>query len=226
MLDFVLDIFLSNFQPEKVLSYQKSLFTKAEEEQVELLDNFLRATGIRGYKKWTEVWDCSKVFYGVPKEVLEKVSLQIDTIRLEIVEQLGEFFEEMGKGKHTVSDYAKSLCEWMERQQYYMEIQKWVEYFQEKNELALAREYSQIYEIVLEVLDRLVELLGEEKMNLKEFKEILDTGFSEARIGLIPPRVDQVVIGDMNRSRLADVKYLFFLGMNDGNIPNTGGHVE
>ncbi len=224
MLDFVLDIFLSNFQPEKVLSYQKSLFTKAEEEQVELLDNFLRATGIRGYKKWTEVWDCSKVFYGVPKEVLEKVSLQIDTIRLEIVEQLGEFFEEMGKGKHTVSDYAKSLCEWMERQQYYMEIQKWVEYFQEKNELALAREYSQIYEIVLEVLDRLVELLGEEKMNLKEFKEILDTGFSEARIGLIPPRVDQVVIGDMNRSRLADVKYLFFLGMNDGNIPNTGGH--
>ena len=96
MLDFVLDIFLSNFQPEKVLSYQKSLFTKAEEEQVELLDNFLRATGIRGYKKWTEVWDCSKVFYGVPKEVLEKVSLQIDTIRLEIVEQLGEFFEEMG----------------------------------------------------------------------------------------------------------------------------------
>ncbi len=224
MLDFVLDIFLSNFQPEKVLSYQKSLFTKAEEEQVELLDNFLRATGIRGYKKWTEVWDCSKVFYGVPKEVLEKVSLQIDTIRLEIVEQLGEFFEEMGKGKHTFSDYAKSLCEWMERQQYYMEIQKWVEYFQEKNELALAREYSQIYEIVLEVLDRLVELLGEEKMNLKEFKEILDTGFSEARIGLIPPRVDQVVIGDMNRSRLADVKYLFFLGMNDGNIPNTGGH--
>lgn len=224
MLDFVLDIFLSNFQPEKVLSYQKSLFTKAEEEQIELLDNFLRATGIRGYQKWTEVWDCSKVFYGVSKEVLEKVSLQIDTIRLETVEQLGEFYEETGKGKHTVSDYAKALCEWMERQKYYVEIQKWVEYFQERNELALAREYSQIYEIVLEVLDHLVELLGTEKMDLKEFKEILDTGFSEARIGLIPPGVDQVVIGDMNRSRLADVKYLFFLGMNDGNIPNTGGH--
>ena len=48
MLDFVLEIFLSNFQPEKVLSYHKSLFSKAKEEQVELLDNFLRATGIRG----------------------------------------------------------------------------------------------------------------------------------------------------------------------------------
>lgn len=224
MLDFVLDIFLSGFQAEKVLSYHKSLFTKAEEEQVELLDNFLRATGIRGYQKWIEVWDCSKVFYGVPKEVLERVSLQIDTIRLETVEQLGEFYEAIGKGKHTVSEYATVLCEWMEGQQYYVEIHKWVEYFQEKNELALAKEYSQIYDIVLEVLDHLVELLGTEKMNLKEFKEILDTGFSEARIGLIPPGVDQVVIGDMNRSRLADVKYLFFLGMNDSNIPNTGGH--
>lgn len=224
MLDFVFDIFLSNFQAEKVLSYHKSLFTKAEEEQVELLDNFLRATGIRSYQKWIEVWDCSKVFYGVPKEVLERVSLQIDTVRLETVEQLGEFYEAIGKGKHTVSEYATVLCEWMEGQQYYVEIHKWVEYFQEKNELALAKEYSQIYDIVLEVLNHLVELLGTEKMNLKEFKEILDTGLSEARIGLIPPGVDQVVIGDMNRSRLADVKYLFFLGMNDSNIPNTGGH--
>lgn len=224
MLDFVLEIFLSNFQAEKVLSYHKCLFSKAEEEQVELLDNFLRATGIRGYNKWLEVWDCSRVYYRAPKEVLERAELLIDTIRLETVEQLGEFYEAVGKGKHTVTVFASELCKWMERQQYFLEIQKWVKRFQEENELALAREYSQVYGIVLEVLERLVELLGSEEMNLKEFKEILDTGFCEARIGLIPPGVDQVVIGDMDRSRLADVKYLFFLGMNDGNIPNTGGH--
>ena len=84
-------------------------------------------------------------------------------------------------------------------------------------------EYQQVYGIVLGVFDRLVELLGEEEMNLREFQEILTTGFSEARVGLIPPGVDQVVIGDMNRTRLAHVKYLFFLGMNDGNIPASGG---
>lgn len=222
MLDKVLEIFLSNFQVEKVLAFEKNLFSKATDEQVDLLDNFLRATGIRGYKKWLEVWDCSKVFYGMPKETLDYISLQIDTIRLELTEQLGELYEMVGKGKHTVRDYARAFCEWMEREEYYSVILHITENFTKKNELAMAKEYSQIYEIVLGVFDRLVELLGDEPMTLKEFKEILDTGFSEARIGLIPPGVDQVVIGDMNRTRLANIKYLFFLGMNDCNIPKSG----
>lgn len=222
MIDTVLEIFLTDFQAEKVLAFEKNLFSKAEKEQVDLLDNFLRATGIRGYKKWNLVWDCSKVFYGLQKEALEHISFQIDTVRLELMEQLGGLYEEIGRGRHTVHDFAKALCRWLEEEKYYVDIMQKAEEFTEENELAMAREYSQIYEIVLEVFDRLVALLGDELMALREFKEILDTGFSEARIGLIPPGVDQVVIGDINRTRLADIKYLFFLGMNDCNIPKSG----
>ena len=222
MIDNVLEIFLSNFQAEKILAFEKNLFGKATKEQVDLLDNFLRATGIRGYKKWLEPWDSKKVFYGVSKENLEYINLQLDTIRLEFVEQMEELYEAVGKGKHTVREYAGALCEWLLREEYYYAIKGLVEQFTAENELSMAREYQQIYEIVLGVFDRLVELLGDEKMSLKEFKEILDTGFSEARIGLIPPGVDQVVVGDMNRTRLAHIKYLFFLGMNDCNIPKAG----
>ncbi len=82
--------------------------------------------------------------------------------------------------------------------------------FTEQGELALAGEYAQIYGIVLSVFDRLVELLGDEEMKLSEFKELLDTGFSEARIGLIPPGTDQIVAGDISRTRISGIKYLFF----------------
>ncbi len=222
MIDTVLEIFLTDFQAEKVLAFEKNLFSKAEGEQVDLLDNFLRATGIRGWKKWNSVWDCSKVFYGLQKEVLEYISLQIDTVRLELTEQLGGLYEKIGRGKHTVREYAEAICGWLYEQKYYLDILAKTEEFMQENELAMAKEYSQIYEIVLEVFDRLVELLDDETMDLREFKELLDTGFSEARIGLIPPGVDQVVIGDINRTRLADIKYLFFLGMNDCNIPKSG----
>lgn len=222
MIDEVLEIFLTNFQIDKALAFEKNLFSKASKEQVDLLDNFLRATGIRGYKRWLEVWDCSKVFYGVPKERLSYISLQIDTARLELTEQLGKLYETIGRGKHTVYDYAAAICEWLEEEDFYHEIEELADAFSRENELAMAGEYHQIYGIVLEVFDRLVELLGDEPMTLKEFKELLDTGFSEARIGLIPPGVDQVVIGDMNRTRLAHIQYLFFLGMNDCNIPKSG----
>lgn len=219
MIESVLDIFLNHFQMEHVLTYEKNLFAKAEQEQVDLLDNFLRATGIRGYQKWQEVWNCEKVFATVSKEETEKINFMLDSARVDLLAELGELYEKVGRGKHMVREYATAFCEWLEEGNYYTSIMDRVERLTEENEMELAKEYSQIYEIVLGVFDRLVELLGEEQMKLREFKEILDTGFSEARIGLIPPGVDQVLVGDINRTRLAHVQHLFFLGMNDTNIP-------
>ena len=100
-------------------------------------------------------------------------------------------YKEVIPGKHTVRHYAEVLCRFFDEQDFYRIIMERAALFTEKGELGLAAEYEQIYGIVLSVLDRLVELLGDEKMRLSEFKELLDTGFSEARIGLIPPGTDQ-----------------------------------
>lgn len=232
LIQQTIDIFLSNFQSEKVMAFEKNVFSHVTLEQGDLLENFLRATGIRGYKKWQEVWKTEDVFYlgrnqgdsdRARKERQQEIHLMIDTARQETIDQLGELYEAVGKGKHSVREYATAFCEWMERERYFEKIKRQAEEFGERGERTLQWEYQQIYGIVLGVFDRLVELLGEEEMDLREFQEILTTGFSEARVGLIPPGVDQVVIGDMNRTRLAHVKYLFFLGMNDGNIPASGG---
>ncbi|MFQ7550047.1 MAG: PD-(D/E)XK nuclease family protein [Blautia marasmi] len=56
-------------------------------------------------------------------------------------------------------------------------------------------------------------------MSLREFKELLEAGLSEVKIGIIPPNSDQVLVGDMERTRLKDIKVLFFVGVNDGKIP-------
>lgn len=92
-----------------------------------------------------------------------------------------------------------------------------------------AREYSQVYGILIRLLDEMAELLGEETMELQEFMEILEAGLSEAKVGVIPPGIDQVQVGDIRRTRLAHVKVLFFLGLNDGWVPargNDGGIVS
>ncbi|MCI8338345.1 MAG: helicase-exonuclease AddAB subunit AddB [Lachnospiraceae bacterium] len=232
LIQQTIDIFLSNFQTEKVMAFEKNVFSHVTLEQGDLLENFLRATGIRGYKKWQEMWKTENVFYlgrnggdseKAGKERQQEIHLMLDTARQETLDQLGELYEAVGRGRHSVREYATAFCEWMEGEKYFEKIMRLAEEFGAQGERTLQWEYQQLYGIVLGVFDRLVELLGEEEMDLREFQEILTTGFSEARVGLIPPGVDQVVIGDMNRTRLAHVKYLFFLGMNDGNIPASGG---
>ncbi len=49
--------------------------------------------------------------------------------------------------------------------------------------------------------------------------KLLDAGLEEARVGVIPPGIDQVVVGDMQRTRLKDIKALIFVGANDTFLP-------
>ena len=88
----------------------------------------------------------------------------------------------------------------------------WLENYVEK-------EYAQIYGIVMELLDKMTEILGEETVSPEEFRQILETGMSQAKVALIPPGLDQVLVGDMERTRLKDARALFFVGVNEGNIP-------
>lgn len=71
-------------------------------------------------------------------------------------------------------------------------------------------------------MDRVVELFGDGRISLREWREILDTGFSEIRVGVIPACADWVVVGDMRRTRLKDPKVVFFIGANDGIVPRAG----
>ena len=85
-----------------------------------------------------------------------------------------------------------------------------------------AQEYGQIYKIVMDLFDKVTSLLGEEQMSIREYTDILDAGFSAAKVGMIPPGNDRVTVGDIERTRLNHIRILFFVGVNDGIVPKAG----
>ncbi|MCH5267585.1 MAG: exodeoxyribonuclease V subunit gamma [Lachnospiraceae bacterium] len=222
MLCSVLDVLRKDFDYESIMRYLKSGFV-SDKREIQLLENFLLASGIRGHKKWQEEWDVEYIFRKKSEETAKEAGADINRVREETWNRLSVLYGQIAKGKHTVRQFADALCDFLEQENFYAEIQGRAKRFEAEGNREQAKEYEQIYGIVISVLERLVELLGEESMSLSEFQEILDTGFSEARIGLIPPGVDQVMVGDLSRTRLHNIKYLFFLGMNDGNIPASKG---
>lgn len=223
MIRALVDILISDFSYENIMRYLRGRYSPFSKEDVDILDNFLLASGIRGHKKWQEDWQCSYAFSVWEEERQQVIDKKLNGIRQQVWELLGPVYEMLGRGKHTVLEYAREITLYLEQQGFYRALSQDEEQFQAVGEMDAAREYGQVYEIVLGVMDRLVELLGQESMTMKEFRELLETGFSEARVGLIPPGVDQIVIGDISRTRLAHVDYLFFLGVNDCNIPKGTG---
>ena len=116
-----------------------------------------------------------------------------------------------------------ALYGFIERNQVQQKLKVYEERFAREQDAVREREYAQIYRIVMDLLDKMVELLGEETVSLEEYAKIMDAGFEAAKVGIIPPGYDRVVFGDIERSRLDNIKVLFFVGVNDGIIPKSQG---
>ncbi|MBE7022737.1 MAG: hypothetical protein E7414_05945, partial [Ruminococcaceae bacterium] len=82
-----------------------------------------------------------------------------------------------------------------------------------------AREHSEIYNLIMSLLNELVTCLGDEKIGLRRLTDILSAGLSQCEIATIPPSADQVFLGDINRSLMKNVRLLFVIGANDGAFP-------
>lgn len=213
----LLDVFLKNYDYESVFRYLRCGFVDIDEETVDKMENYVLALGIKGVKRWNSLWTRSY-----------RKDIQIDLEMLNenremVMEGLKDIHKVFSKKENTVFAYSVALHDFLRRHKIYEKIKQYEAEFEKKNMPLLAKEYAQVYEIVLEVLDKLVQLLGDETVTLREYKDLLETGFMEAKVGLIPPGVDQILIGDMERTRLKDIKALFFLGVNEGIVPKSGG---
>lgn len=72
---------------------------------------------------------------------------------------------------------------------------------------------------VLDLLDQMVDMMGNERLDITLFAGMIETGLTELKLGLVPPALDQVLVGSMDRTRLQDIKYVFILGAVDGELP-------
>ena len=207
-----LRIVLQNFSYESVFHYLRSGLADFTMEETDLLENYILATGIKGRKKWGELFT-------------RNATEQINELRARLYGQMTPLLQK----QETASDYVKALYEFIVAGRIQEKLLTFEEQFRADGEEERAKEYAQIYRLVMELLNQIEGLLREEAMTLQEFADILDSGFAEIEVGTIPGGVDRVIVGDMERTRLNQVKVLLFLGVNDGNIPrnaNKGGIIS
>ena len=225
-LEFVrgaLEIVQRDYAAEAVFRCLRTGMAGFSADETDELENYVLAAGIRGHRKWKKTWEYR------PAQLKEEVLEKVNAYRERLVERFEPFAEKMRKKGNTLLFYATALYELLRDCEISRQLQERAAQLEADGEMGQAREYSQVYGILIRLLDEMAELLGEETMEVREFTEILEAGLSEAKVGVIPPGIDQVQVGDIRRTRLAHVKILFFLGLNDGWVPargNDGGIVS
>ncbi len=220
----MLEIFTENWSYEAVFRYLKSGLTGIDETKIDLLENYVLACGIRG-SRWTQEanWNTSIEFRTDDKQTSENdgILLQVNTTRNEIREPLLRF-RSRTKGKRTAADFCTGIYEYLIEIGVEERIRNFIDSFTQSGQLRLAGEYQQVWNILMDVFDQVVEVMGDETFGLERFANVFKVGLSEYKISSIPASLDQVLVGSIEHIRSHEIKALYVLGTNDGVFPSAG----
>lgn len=208
------DIINSNWSYESIFRFLKTNFTDIDAEEINLIENYVLAYGIKGRKWFLPHWD-----FGFDKRN-EFDENDINYIKDCITEALKPLTSGINnKTKYSIKSLSEKVFNLLYSLNVTDKLNSWILSAKENRRDLLVYEHSQIWSIITEMFDKLVEILGHEKVTINEYLKILKSGLASCDMGFIPPVQDQIIIGDVERTRLSEIKSLFILGVNEGNIP-------
>ena len=210
-----LRVIAENFSYDAVGHFLKSGLTGIARDEIDRLENYILALRIKGRRKWERMFVRYPKYMQGDLDALEAINRTRETV-IEILKPLMEL-----KKQETAEIITDALYEFIVQNKVYEQLENYAAGFHEKGDMVREKEYHQIYEYIMKLLEQIRELLSGEIVTMDEYSKILEAGITEITIGVLPQEVDYIVLGDMQRSRLKEIKALFFVGMNDGIIPQS-----
>lgn len=208
-----LEAIQNNYRFDDIFGFVKTGFSPITLSECEDLENYALEFGIRG-KQWEH--EFTKISQN---EALDLESL--NQLRNQLIEPLAALKETM-KVSQTCQEYTKALYEFLIAIKTPEKIENLVEQLSAAGNFEAMEIYHQIWNILMEVFDQIVETMGNDVVKPEEFLRILKSGFQGYRLGIIPPYRDYVSITDLRRSRSSAFEALIVFGLNEGKIPGTG----
>ncbi len=220
LISAAFDTVNTGFSSESVMHLIRTGLTDITPREGDLLENYIESFRIRGIAKYKTVF--KKTGKGYTEDSLEKIN--------EIQNHFATVFlpfAEAVTGEHTVKEYSAALYTLLAAWRVEEKLWKKADDFESAGEEIAAAANNKIYGIVMDLLDKMVYLLGDEIMDAAEYAGLLEAGFKGAEIGTVPSDADSVIIGDMERTRLENIQILFLLGASDASIPQaaSGGGI-
>lgn len=203
-----LDTVRRGYRYEDVFNLIKTGFSGLNFDEAEKLENYVLEYGIKS-NRWKEE------FVLGTSEDLDKLNYY-----RELVVKPLECLELRIRNAGTIAEFARALYDYLININTREQLAEWIQELRNQGAFEQVNENTQIWNTVIEIFDQLVEILGEQQVSIKEFHRILEAGFLSFEAGIIPPGVDEVLVGDIQRSKSHDIRGLFVIGVNDGLIPS------
>ena len=210
----ILDIFARNWSYDSVFNYIKCGFLNITPSDIYLLENYALKWEIKGSNWYKADWN----FHD--EDSTGKATIDhINELRREIVAPLVELKNNLS-GNKTAKQISENLYNFLIKNNIDKVLENKIKDLKNMQKVDIAAEYETSWKIVMQVLDEIVLVFGDENITFESYMQILKTGLGESKLGTIPMAQDEVTVGDVDRSRSHKIKAVFIIGLNDGMFPS------
>jgi ATP-dependent helicase/nuclease subunit B len=119
----------------------------------------------------------------------------------------------------TASEFTRVIFAFLDRLHVRKTVSRWVEEAHESGDLTTADEHRQFFDTFVDIFDALVEIFERQEMTAQDYFGLLASAFSQMTLAFIPPKLDQVLVGSIERSRHPNLKAIFLLGATQKQFP-------
>ena len=208
----ILEVLNKNYSYDSVFNYLKTGFLEIDKNDIFKLEKYCIKYDIKNNKFKKDF------IYGKNEKNKEEIEY-LNEIRKQIIEPLVNLKSIIDEEK-TAKNISKQLYLFLINQKMENKINMKIAELKEAALLDLAKEYEESFQIVINILDEINLIFGEENITIDKFIKILKIGLKNSELGKIPGTQDQVIVGDTDRSRSRKTKVVFIIGLNDGVFPS------
>lgn len=209
----LLDTLIYDFRYTHVFSYLKSGLTPLSQEDMDVLENYVLAYGIKGYKWKKELWSAG---FSADEQAEQNY---LNDLRRQVMEPFSPWLSRKRTKSYPLREMVQDLLTQLDTLGVAERLNQQAELLRLSGNVTKAEEHRQVWNLLMQVLEKAVDIFGDLPVSLETFAKILTAGLEKSSMGLIPPTADRLIVGDIARTHLPNIRVLFVLGVNDGILP-------
>lgn len=212
MLGAALQTVQTGFALSDVLSFLKSDLAGIEPQALDRLENYCRAFDVQ-YGEWVRQapWD-----FAPTEEKARYDEKQLDGLRRQAVAPLVNLGDNLGGDKAiTAGQFIRAVWGLLEELNVRQTLAEWAA----DDATDQVYGHRQLFAKLIGLLDEMGAIFGEQKMAPHVWRAIVSDAVSTLTVKLIPPTLDQVLVGSIERSRHPDIKAIFLVGATQKQFP-------
>lgn len=217
LTESVFTLLTTGFSTENILRYLKTGLSELSEEQVAKLENYALLWNLSA-KAWQEEFTLHPDGLGVKETEKSDATLaDLNQMRETIIQPLQAL--RLAVSKTTAEGIGKAYYDFLTKTQVSQHLKTYAMAYHEKGFTALAAEQSRVWDLLMELLDKLANVMGDRRIPLQTYVNLFHAVVSVTELGNIPQALDQVSIGAADRIRLDSPKVVFVAGCAEGIFP-------